>query len=297
MNDTESNLKNLVRFHCKGAKWPSPIKGLTLFRSDAPTLPVRSLYDPRICMVLQGSKRIQIDDTAIDIRPSEYLAVVLDLPVTASIVAANPAEPHLALTLDLDPTAISELLSPEAGGNDDGPFRGIATAAVTADLLEPVERLVRLLDRPKDIPTLAPLLQREILYRLLQGGLQDMLRQYVSRGSRLSRIAGITTWISRNFEKPFEIADLADMAGMSVTTFHRVFKAATHMSPLQFRTRLRLHEARRRISLGEHHIGQIAFDVGYGSQSQFNREYRRMFLENPRLERNPGYSTVSSDAP
>jgi AraC-like DNA-binding protein len=284
MDEIERRLKSLVQFHCKGAKWPSPIAGLTLFRSDAPFGPVRSLYDPRLCIVLQGRKRIQIEETVIEIGPGDCLAVVLDLPVSAGVTLASLTEPHLSLTFDLDAAAISELTpaagvggsSQERGRADTDP--GVATCRMTGDLLEPVERLVRLLDRPSDIPTLAPLLQREILYRLLQSEFGPMLRDYVAGGSKLSRIAAVTSFIRQNFEQPLEIADLAAMAKMSPTSFHRAFKAATHMSPLQFRARLRLHEARRRLSLAsDAHIGRIAFDVGYRSQSQFNREYRKLF--------------------
>lgn len=285
MDEATRRLKELVQFHCKGAKWASPIPGLTLFRSDHPTRPVRSLYDPRICIVLQGRKQIEIGQTTITIEPGAYLAVVLDLPVSASITAASRVEPHLAITLDLEPVAIAELDLAQRKEPQSERFRGAATALLSEDLLEPVERLVRLLDRPADIVTLAPLIQHEILYRLLQGELAGLLRQYASDGSRLSRIVKVSSWIRKNFDEPVEIEHLATMAGMSVTAFHRAFKSATHMSPLQYRSRLRLHEARRRLLLGEAHIGKIAFDVGYNSQSQFNREYRKMFDVAPGDER------------
>lgn len=293
IDEADRRLKSILLFHCAGAKWHSPIPGVTLFRSDQPFGPVRSLYDPRLCIVLQGKKRLRIEDRVIDIEPGHCLTVLLDLPVSASVVEASPAEPHLSLTIDLDPAAIAELLpatEPGSGGqrqiSEAGMTSGIATATMTAELMEPVERLLRLLDHPKDIPTLAPLLQREILYRLLQSVFGQMLREYVTGGSRLSRISAATSFIRKNFDQPLEISDLARMAKMSVTSFHRAFKAATHMSPLQFRTRLRLNEARRRLSLGETHIGRVAFDVGYASQSQFNREYRKLFGEAPGSPRN-----------
>lgn len=294
MDEIERRLKSLVQFHCKGPKWLSPIPGLTLFRSDAPFGPVRSLYDPRLCIVLQGAKRIGIEGRTVEIKAGDCLVVMLDLPVSAGVTEASPAEPHLSLTLDLDAAEIAGLIHAAPTGRnghepdgierrDAGP--GAATSPMTGDLLEPVERLVRLLDRPADIAMLAPLLQQEILYRLLQGAFGSMLRDFVSSGSKLGRIAAVTSFIRRNFEQPLEITDLAAMAKMSVTSFHRAFKAATHMSPLQFRTRLRLHEARRQLSLGEEpHIGRIAFDVGYRSQSQFNREYRNLFGTAPGQE-------------
>lgn len=285
MEETAQRLRDLVGFHCKAAKWTSPIAGLTLFRASAPSKPVRSLYNPRICIVLQGRKQIEIERRSIIIGPGEYLVVVLDLPVTARVSAASPREPHLALTLDLDADTLSELVHSERNVARPAEVHGAATAKLSSDLLEPVERLVRLLDRPGDIPTLAPLLLREIVYRLLQGELGGILRQYASSGSRLGRIAAVASWLKDNFHKSVEISELAAMAGMSTTTFHRNFKSATHMSPIQFRSRLRLHEARRRLSLGEVHIGAIAFDVGYRSQSQFNREYRAMFDVAPGQER------------
>jgi AraC-like DNA-binding protein len=300
MDDTQRRLKSLVQFHCKGNKWPSPIAGLTLFRSDLPFGPVRSLYDPRLCIVLQGRKRIEIEDTVIDIEPGHCLTVVLDLPVSASVVEARPAEPHLSLTIDLDPAAIADMVHATKVTGCKNPAiaaetgTGLATAITSDDLLEPVERLLRLLDRPADIATLAPLMQREILYRLLQGAFGPMLRELAASGSRLGRIAAATAFIRQNFDRQIEVAELATMARMSITNFHRAFKAATHMSPLQFRARLRLNEARRRLSLGETHIGRIAFDVGYRSQSQFNREYRKLFGEAPGRERDPPAASIDA---
>ncbi len=281
MTEIATHLKGLVRFHCNAAKSPTPISGLTLFRSDRRSQPVRSLYTPRICVVLQGRKQIDVEKSKITIEPGQFLVIGLDLPVSASVVTATPAEPHLALTIDLEPAIIAELALTAVDTPSTDQLRGAAIAKLNPDLLEAIERLVRLLDRPADIPVLAPLLQREIFYRLLHSELGDMLRQYGTTGSKLNRISAAAAWIKQNFEKPLEVANLAEHAGMSVTSFHRAFKAATHMSPLQFRSRLRLHEARRRLSLGEQHIGTIAFDVGYRSQSQFNREYRKMFGNAP----------------
>lgn len=289
-DETERRLKSLVQFYCKGAKWASPIPGVTLFRSDRPFGPVRSLYDPRLCIVLDGRKRISIEETVIEIGPGDCLAVVLDLPVSAGVIEASPARPHLSLTIDLHGDDIAGVIADvpalKALSGDAG--RGVATAPADQDLLEPVERLLRLLDRPADISMLAPLLRREILYRLMQGRFAPMLSDFVSGGSRLGRISTVTAHIRQNFDRPMVIAELAAMAKMSPTSFHRAFKAATLMSPVQFRTWLRLHEARRRLLIGEGHIGRVAIDVGYHSQSQFNREYRRMFGEAPGAERHGG---------
>lgn len=277
MESVRQNLIDLVRFHCTAPKQATCVPGLTLYRSDAPTDPVRSLYNPRVCVVLQGRKEIIIDRQQISVAPSEYLVVVLDLPVTARVAEASPVKPHYALTFDLDPILIAELVPEETELGVVDAVRGANTAQVTSEILEPFERLVRLLDKPADISTLAPLFQRELIYRLFQGALGDMVRQSGIGSSRLARIARTTAWIKAHFTQPLDVADLADLAGMSQTTFYRTFKAATTMSPVQFRTRIRLHEARRKLQLGADKIGAVAFEVGYESQSQFNREYRKMF--------------------
>lgn len=281
METTRRSLIELMRFHCTAPKQKTPIPGLTLFRSEAPTEPVRSLYDPRLCVVLQGRKELILDRQHIEIGPCDYLVVVLDLPVTARVAEANPGHPHYAITLDLDPAIIAELVTGKGERRSGTKMKGAAIAGLTADILEPLERLVRLLDRPMDIETLAPLVQRELFYRLIQGSLGDMVIESGIGGTRLSRIVRTTAWLKANFDQPVDIATLAGIAGMSQTSYYRAFKAATAMSPLQFRTRLRLHEARRRLQLGIDKIGSIAFAVGYESQSQFNREYRKLFGRPP----------------
>lgn len=282
MESVKRRLIELVRFHGVSIKQATAVPGLTLYRSDRPTAPVRSLYNPRVCVVLQGNKEIVIDREVIDVGPDDYLVVVLDLPVSARISQASAASPHYALTLDLDPEVIADVATDvSVSSPGEGATKGAATSPLTIDILEPFERLTRLLDRPSDIKTLAPLFQRELVYRLIQGGLGDMLLQTAQSTSRLGRVARTISWIKAHFHEPLVIADLADMAGMSQTTYHRAFKAATSISPLQFRTRLRLHEARRQLQLGADSIGAVAYAVGYESQSQFNREYRKLFDKPP----------------
>ena len=281
MEAIRRSLIELMRFHCSAPKQKTPVPGLTLFRNEAPTEPVRSLYDPRLCVVLQGRKELILDRQHIEIGPRDYLVVVLDLPVTARVAEASPGHPHYAITLDLDPAIIAELVAGKREPRSAAKTKGAAIAGLTADILEPLERLVRLLDRPMDIETLAPLAQRELFYRLIQGSLGDMVIESGIGNSRLSRIARTTAWLKANFDQPVDVATLADIAGMSQTSYYRAFKAATAMSPLQFRARLRLHEARRRLQLGVEKIGSVAFAVGYENQSQFNREYRKLFGRPP----------------
>ncbi|WFR97932.1 AraC family transcriptional regulator [Rhizobium tumorigenes] len=281
METTKRRLIDHVRAHCRGPKQATAVPGLTLFRSDHPTEPVRSLYNPRICIVLQGRKQISLDRTRLDVGPDDYLVAVIDLPVSANITEATPLEPHFSLTLDLDAELIVDLLFEEESRGGSSETAGAKTAPQNEDILEPFERLVRLLDRPADIKVIAPLIKREIHYRLLVGSLAALVRQSGTTGTQISRIAEATAWIKANFNKAVSVGDLAQMTGMSVTSFHRAFKSATGSSPLQFRTRLRLHESRRRLLLGGSKAGTIAFEVGYDSQSQFNREYRRMFGVSP----------------
>jgi len=285
MELAKRRLIELVRFHCKSHKEKTAIPGLTLFRSEMPTEAVRSLYDPRLCIVLQGRKEIIIDRSRIAVGPEDYLVVVLDIPVSARVSEATALSPHYAVTLDLDPEIIAEIVASNAvQRSPTATTMGAATSAVTADILEPLERLTRLLDRPEDIKTLSPLIHREVIYRLVQGNLGNMVAESATASSRLARITRTTVWIKANFDKTVSIAALAEMAGMSQTSYHRAFKAATAMSPMQYRTRLRLHEARRRLQLGADKIGAVAYAVGYESQSQFNREYRKLFGKSPKSD-------------
>lgn len=285
MEDAKRRLIELVRFHCKSPKEKTAIPGLTFFRSEMPTEAFRSLYDPRLCVVLQGRKEIIIDRSRIAVGPEDYLVVVLDIPVSARVSEATAPSPHYAITLDLDPEIIAEIVANDAGQRSPTvTTTGAATSAITADILEPLERLARLLDRPEDIKTLAPLIRREVIYRLAQGSLGHMLAASATASSRLARITRTAAWIKANFNSAASIAALAEMAGMSETSYHRAFKAATAMSPLQYRTRLRLHEARRQLQLGADKIGAVAYAVGYESQSQFNREYRKLFGKSPKSD-------------
>lgn len=287
METTRLRLIDHLRAHCRGPKQATAVPGLTLFRSDHPTEPVRSLYNPRICIVLQGRKQIYLDRTRLEVGPDDYLVVVIDLPVSANVTEATPLRPHFSLTLDLDAELIADLLLEQESRSGSRETAGAKTAPQNEEILEPFERLVRLLDRPADIKTISPLIKREIHYRLLVGSLSALITQSGTTGTQISRIAEATAWIKANFNKAVSVADLAQMTGMSITSFHRAFKSATGSSPLQFRTRLRLHEARRRLLLGGSKAGTIAFEVGYDNQSQFNREYRRMFGVSPLSDATP----------
>ena len=271
-----NGIRDLISRHCNAPRQDTPVAGLRLHRAEGPSPQVSTLYRPTLCLVARGRKQVVLGDQVFEFDPSRCLIVTVDLPVTGCIVEASKAHPYLGLSLDLDPAGIADLL-PDLSPpplEDQAP---IAVTALGCDLLDPVARLLRLLDRPADVPALAPLIKREIHYRLLQGEQGGLLRQAATAGSHLARIGQAADWIRLHYAEPVSVEALAERAGMSVTSFHRHFRAITTMSPLQYRTQIRLQEARRLMIVDGQNAGAIGFDVGYESQSQFSREYRRMF--------------------
>ena len=256
--------------------WNStPFPRVGLMRAEAPSSPAGAIYDPVVCFAAQGRKQLMLADRVYAYDPAQYLVVAVDLPVIAAITEASPAAPYLALRLALDPALLASILLEMPGA--DGPrAQGIGIAPLEADLLDPVLRLVRLLDHPGEA-ALAPLIEREILYRLLCGPQGGMLRQIALADSRLSQISRAVAWIRENYHRPLRIEALADLTAMSPATLHRHFRAVTALSPLQYQKRIRLHEARRRMLSHEADAQRIGFAVGYDSPSQFSREYARLF--------------------
>ena len=272
MND---ELSALLARHCHAAVTPTAVPGLTLSRADAPTELTGVVYYPLFCVIARGRKRVFLGDEAFHYDPASYLVASADLPVSGQVIDA----PCLGLTLALDPGRLAALLLdlPPAAYERPSATRALAVNALDDDLIDPLVRLLRLLDHPRDIPVLAPLLEREILYRLLLGPRGAMLRQLALPASRLSQIRRAIHAIQQRYEQPLRVAELARLAGMSPPAFHRHFRAATNLSPLQFQKRVRLQEARRRLLDGDADAARVGFDVGYESPSQFSREYRRHF--------------------
>jgi AraC-like DNA-binding protein len=256
----------------------TPIPRLTLVRAEEPTIPLRTTYEPLVCLVVQGRKRAILGERIFDYGRGTFLVVTVDLPVVGEICEANAARPYLAVSLALEPAVLaSVILEAPDGTIPVAPATGMAVDPAPAELVEAFLRLVRLLERPRDIPVLAPLIEREILYRLLQGEAGPMLRQIAFADSGLSRISRSIAWIRRNFDRPIRIAAMADLAGMSPASFHRHFRAVTATSPLQFQKAVRLQEARRLLLSQQADAGRVGFAVGYESASQFSRDYRRFF--------------------
>jgi AraC-like DNA-binding protein len=255
-----------------------PLPGVVLLRADGPTEPVSALSDPVFVIVASGRKRTILADRVFEYGAGQYLVVSVELPVTAHVIEASRDEPYLVFAMRLQPEAIATLLLETADSRRlPREVPGLAVSEATDDLLDPVVRLLRLLDRPADLPVLAPAAEREILWRLVTGEQGAMIRQIGLADSRLSQVARSIRWIREHYADLFRIEDAARVAGMSVTSFHRHFRAVTTMSPLQFQKQVRLQQARTRLIANPHDVAAVGHDVGYDSPSQFSREYRRMF--------------------
>jgi AraC-like DNA-binding protein len=269
-----SELSELIDRHGRAGVGPSAIPRLQLGRSDRATKPEWITYSPLFCVLAQGRKRVWLGEQEFVYGATSYLISSVDLAVTGHVVEG----PYLGCMLELEPKLIAQLLlelpSPAA---PKAATKAFAVAKMEPELMDAVVRLLRLLDRPQHIPVLAPMIEREILYLLLQGPHADTLRQFAAPASPLSQIRRAIDWIRTHYHEPFRIERVAKLAGMSAPSLHRHFRAVTNQSPLQFQKRLRLQEARRRL-LSEHaDAASIGFEVGYESPSQFSREYRRLF--------------------
>ena len=271
--------KSIARWTDKGGLLMTELSALSLARRDAPTEPTSYMYEPSVCVIAQGAKRVLLGDDTYVLDVHHFLITSVDLPTVVQIIKASREKPYLGLILKLNRREISQLMvdsnlpPPRAQQSS----RGMAIGEVTLPLLTAFQRLVDLLAEPKDIPILAPIIQREIVYRLLVGDQGARLRQIASAGSQSHQIAQAIDWLKRHYTLPLRIDDLAAQVHMSPSTFHHHFRALTAMSPLQYQKWLRLNEARRLMLTERLDAATAAFQVGYESPSQFSREYSRLF--------------------
>ncbi|MBB5139515.1 AraC-like DNA-binding protein [Thermocatellispora tengchongensis] len=276
--DVLNEIRGLIATHAR-PDLRTPIPGLSISKVETEE-PDYSLTEPLLVVLAQGGKRLLLGDQVFEYRAGQFLVVTANLPVTGHFIDASPQTPALGMALALRPDAIAPLL-PQVPARQRS--RGttvqpaIATGEAGPDLLDAVTRLLRLLDHPADAPVLAPLIEREILWRMLTGPHGDMIRQVGLAGSSLSHVHRAIHWIRDNYAEPMRIEDLARLTGMSVSAFHRHFRAVTAMSPLQYQKRIRLQEARSLLVARAGDIAGVAHLVGYDSPSQFTREYRRLF--------------------
>jgi AraC-like DNA-binding protein len=259
---------------------------LALTRSSVPTLRMPTVYQPCLGIVVQGRKRAVLNDEVFHYDALNYLVVSVTLPGMGQIVEATPEHPYLSLRLNLEPEEIARLVL-ELGDRGPSPAaadRGLFVARLDEPLLDAVLRMVKLLDTPEDIEVLAPVIQREIYYRILRGELGHRLVDLAQSEGGNHRIVRAIEWLKQHYAVPLRIEDLADAVHLSPSALHHRFKAVTAMSPLQYQKHLRLHEARRLMFADGIESAAAGHRVGYESASQFSREYRRLFGAPPRSE-------------
>ncbi|REE67616.1 AraC-like DNA-binding protein [Paenibacillus taihuensis] len=262
---------------------PTLIPSLFLFRENQATKPKHGVHSRSVCFVFQGEKEVLLAKERYRYTPAEYLVATVELPVISQIIDASPEAPYLALKLDFTPEQILEVMK-ESGihpSPQDQAKRGMFISPVGAPLLNAISRVTQLLDTPADIPLLAPLLIKEILYRVLQGKHGGTLAQLAVEGGGAFRIKEVIDYIKEHYVTSFRIDELAERANMSIPTLHRHFKEVTAMTPIQFQKQLRLQAARQLMLAESLNAADVAFQVGYESPSQFSREYARMFGLSP----------------
>jgi AraC-like DNA-binding protein len=254
------------------------IPRVAMVQGEIPEHRLAAVYDPMVNLILTGSKTMTVGDRTFHYDPATYFVMSVDLPAVGSVHPAATGEPYLAVSLTLDTAIVAALIR-------DLPVQvcstlfgsGFSVAPVNGVFLDAWIRMLRLMARPDEIAVLSPVYEREILFRVLQGPLGWMLRDIASPDTALSRIGVAINWIRRNFTEQIRVEALAEMAALSVSAFHRHFKAVTALSPLQYQKRIRLLHARSQLISGQGNATSIAFDVGYQSPNQFSREYARLF--------------------
>src|SRR5271154_5838948 len=270
------------------------IPGVTLHRRIATTAPCSMTYLPAVTLMVQGRKRVELGRNTFIYGEGQYLLTSVDLPIVSQVIEASAEMPCLALSLKLEMPVVRELLSREEIQVAEAPSESpaMATGEITVEFLSACCRLIDLLDTPQDIPFLSCLIQREIIYRILRGPEGARLQAIATLGDQSNRTAKAIAWVMANYAKPLRVEDLAQIAGMGVSTLHHHFRALTAMSPVQYQKQLRLQAARGRMLIDGLDAAGAAFEVGYESASQFNREYSRFFGQPPmrdiRALRSPG---------
>jgi len=263
---------------------PTAVDHLFFGRQSSPSLPMHMAQWPCFALVTQGAKRLELGDEVFHYGVGDCLLVTLDLPVVSCIVEATPERPKLSLGMAIDGARLQEVLSrvslPPESLRGDTP-RGVTVHKAPVELLDAMLRLVRLLERPQDIAAMAPLIEQEILYRLLTGPHGPTLLRMASANSPVNKIARAIAWLRQNYAQPLRIETLASHVGMSTSSLHHHFNEVTAMTPLQYQKRLRLQEARRLMLAEALDVGSAGYRVGYQSASHFSREYSRQFGRSP----------------
>lgn len=277
-------LAELITQFCPGiGAAETAVPDLVLYRATEPSPITHCLYRPALCIMAQGQKMVRLEDETYCYDPLHYLVASVTLPVTGEVTLASPEAPYLSLRLDIDPNEIGSLLAAAGpiGVPNRGSGRGLHIDRLDGPMLDAVLRLLRLLESPRDIAMLAPLVRQEILYRLLHSAQGQLLRDIATADTQAHRVNRAIEWLNNHYHEPLRIDELARVANLSTSTLHHRFKAVTAMSPLQYQKQLRLQEARRLMLCENLDVSSAGYKVGYESPSQFSREYSRLFGEPP----------------
>ncbi|WP_218747024.1 AraC family transcriptional regulator [Vibrio parahaemolyticus] len=276
---TQKLAKLIDRWTGDANQYDTPISGLRFSRWTTPTPPTSYTHNPSICLIAQGRKRVLLGEESFIYDANHFLISSVDLPIIANIIEASEEQPYLGLIMELDLTEISQLIvdSELAFTQSKEAQKGIAVGELSESLLDAFVRLAELLDEGQNIKILAPIIKREIFYRLLMSEQGTRLHRIVTAGSHSHQIAKAIDWLKNNFVKPLSVGDLASYTGMSKSSFYTHFRSMTSMTPLQFQKKLRLSEARRLMLTENLDAMAATFKVGYESPSQFSREYSRLF--------------------
>lgn len=260
--------------------------GFFIARSSKPMESVHSIHQPALCFVVQGGKRVLLGEEVFWYDPGHYLLYTVDLPLVFQVEKASKEEPYLGFRLNLDPALVAEVAM-ESGletKKSDASIKAIDVQSIDADLLDAVIRLFRLVDKPNEVKVLAPLVTKEIVYRLLIGGQGERLSHLIALSGDTRRISRAIGHMREHFDEPLKVEEVARKFGMSVSGFHQHFKSVTAMSPLQFQKQIRLQEARR-LMLGEDlDAASAGFRVGYEDPSYFSRDYKKLFGDPPQRD-------------
>ncbi len=278
--EKQAELARLIeRFSNQDGVLTTAIPSLHFVRSSNTTVPIHQVHEPALCIVAQGRKVVMLAEESYHYGTFDYLVVSVDLPISGQVIQASAEAPYLCLRLNFDPHQVLDLIKESAFPTSPMPDsrRGLYVSQTNSLLLDAVVRLVHLLENPQDVPVLAPLAIREILYRILQGNQGESLKQLVMTGSHSNRIAEVIKRIKQDYDKPLRIEELSKLANMSPSSLHRHFKEVTAMSPMQYQKQLRLQESRRLLLSESADAADVGFQVGYESPSQFSREYARLF--------------------
>jgi AraC-like DNA-binding protein len=280
----QAELASLIeRYTGRDGVHSTAVPCLFLYRSSTPSDPLCNVQEPAFGIIAQGSKQVTLGEDVFVYGRAHYIVVSVDLPVMGQVIEATPGAPYLGLRIDLDIKQLGTLIVEAGlpGVASEQTRRGLFVSRIGTPLLGAALRLMRLLESPQDIPVLAPLILREIHYRLLAGDQAGRLRQMVLADSQSQRIVKAIAWLKRNYARPLRIEAVARESHMSPSSLHHHFKAVTAMSPLQYQKQLRLQEARRLMLSETVDAATAGHRVGYESPSQFSREYSRLFGEPP----------------